>query len=143
MLHLLFVIPFALRISCLSFGNLSCYECEFVDRQYTQALWPCDKSRGSWRVLHGCRACIKQTEVVRTDFRKPKWTPEVTVLKTFSRYCTFLFDPLYPNRCFTFYGSSSVIEQCFCDTDFCNGGSAARFHLLFILISIYIANTIV
>lgn len=104
-------------------ANITCYGCEYINWRYESALWPCDNSTGPWKLLFNCTSCIKQTEVQQSDFMKPRWGQESTTLTTTSRYCVVDFPPKFPDQCIFFYGSSSVIEQCFCSTSFCNAGS--------------------
>ncbi len=121
-------------------ANITCYECEYVNWRFENTLWPCDQSAGPWRKLHNCIACIKQTEVQKSDFRKPRWGQEETVIKATSRYCITHFNPIYPNQCIYWYGSASVIEQCYCDTELCNAAHTITSNSLpaLILISVFL-----
>ncbi|VDD80294.1 unnamed protein product [Mesocestoides corti] len=119
-------------------ANLTCYECEYINWQYDNSLWPCDQSAGPWKTLTNCTACIKQTEVQKSDFRKPRWGQEETVLKTTTRYCVVRFPPNFPDQCIYYYGSSSVMEQCFCSSDFCNTTKNLKLHSSLLLYSMFI-----
>ncbi|CAI2733896.1 unnamed protein product [Schistosoma spindalis] len=105
---------------CFSVNNLSCYECEIVDRERKMSLWPCDESNGPWQKLDGCKACIKIEEVQRIDFRKPRWGQQYHEIKTVSRLCLRKFEPSFSDTCFQTYGSSSTQKRCYCSTDYCN-----------------------
>ena len=111
-------------------ANISCYGCEYINFRYESALWPCDQSLGPWKILSNCTSCIKQTETQMSDFMKPRWGQEATILKTTSRYCVIQFPPKFPDQCIFFYGSGSVIEQCFCSTEYCNGTLRSNFNYL-------------
>lgn len=119
-------------------ANITCYGCEYINWRYESALWPCDQSAGPWKTLSNCTACIKQTEVQASDFKKPRWGQEATILKTISRYCVVHFPAKYPDQCVFFYGSSTVIEQCFCSTDYCNESSQHKPNL-YITLCFFIA----
>lgn len=107
--------------------NISCYECEIVDRERQMTLWPCDKSMGQWQESHGCRACIKIEEIQRTDYRKPRWRQQYYELKTESRLCLRKFDPMFMDECIQTYGSALTQKRCYCQTDYCN--SSPGIHL--------------
>ncbi|CAH8608168.1 unnamed protein product, partial [Heterobilharzia americana] len=102
----------------LTANNLSCYECEIVDRERQMSLWPCDQSNGPWQKLDGCKACIKIEEVQRIDFRKPRWGQQYHEIKTVSRLCLRKFEPSFADVCFQTYGSSSTQKRCYCATDY-------------------------
>ncbi|KAL5964110.1 hypothetical protein TSMEX_008157 [Taenia solium] len=119
-------------------ANLKCYGCEYLNWQYESALWPCDQGPELWKTLSNCTSCVKQSEVQKSDFMKPRWGQEATILRTTSRYCTTQFPPKYPDQCIFFYGSESLIEQCFCSTDYCNFTVNHKFNfpLLFCILCI-------
>nr|AAW25422.1 SJCHGC04727 protein [Schistosoma japonicum] len=121
-----------------SSANLTCYECEIVDRERKMTLWPCDESNGPWQKLDGCKACIKIEEVQRIDFRKPRWGQQYHEIKTVSRLCLRKYEPSFTDTCYQTYGSSSTQKRCYCATDYCNFNSKAfsvSFKVLFSICS--------
>lgn len=127
----MFTLLFLLFYQCEA--DLRCYGCEYLNWQYESALWPCDQGPELWKTLSNCTSCVKQSEVQKSDFMKPRWGQEATILRTTSRYCTVRFPPKYPDQCIFFYGSESLIEQCFCSTDYCNFTVNHKFNLPLLL----------
>ncbi|KAA3675632.1 uncharacterized protein DEA37_0002586 [Paragonimus westermani] len=135
----LFVTLFWISNESEAYLNISCYECEIVDRERQHSLWPCDGSMGPWEEVQGCRACVKIEETQRIDFRKPRWGQEYFEVVTESRLCLRKFVPLHMDTCTQTYGSASAQKKCYCSTPFCNKSSSV-YHFKWLLLSVFVSS---
>lgn len=117
--YILFLIYISLNLGITS-NNISCYECEIVDRERQMSLWPCDQSSGPWQKAHNCKVCMWIQETQRMEFRKPRWGQQYNEINTMSKLCLRNFEPPFSDGCTQLYGSSSTQKLCYCSQNYCN-----------------------